>query len=374
VCSFLSCYFGSSELLVSHLPQYVPNFYMEGTQTNQPVNLGNGSELTLHTGLEILKRTGLANLYFRLCARFGHSSYNLFDDTLQSHISDYARTQTEFPICPLYKMAIRFNKVNWLQTKASRRVDKQQSPRSIRKPRRRFYWGSKDAYLGLPRYDCQSPIQKRKKIKGLDCEIHAKILRQRLQDLLLTWKGHSIHTEVKESPFRRNSIKSARPQQPSTETNPQPPPIMACNSIRYDNALNECLKAAELDPQNIKILYQLASIYTGLGRSQDATNIYARIESVLRPPRTMPCRQRPVPIRMEIPHINPNFTATLAKLSSTTTSGPAHGNQIPLFDPPSLLNTTTQAMRSTISSNAGFTGYTSLVGVRVQQPSYAFLR
>jgi hypothetical protein len=272
-------------------------------------------------------------------------------------------------------MAIHFNKVNWLQTKASRRVDKQQSPRSIRKPRRRPYWGSKDAYLGLPRYDCQSPIHKRKKIKGLDYEIHAKILRQRLQDLLVTWKGYSIHTEAKESPFKHSSIKSARPQQPSTETNPQPPPTTAYNlDIRYDNALNECLKAAKLDPQDTKILYQLASIYTGLGRSQDATNIYARIESVLRPPRAMPCRQRPVPIRMEIPHINPNFTATLAKLSSTTTSGTANGNQIPLFDPASLLNTITQAMRPTIPTNAGFTGYTSLVGLRVQQPSYPFLR
>jgi tetratricopeptide (TPR) repeat protein len=348
---------------------------MEGTQTNQPVNLSNGSRLTQHTGLEILKRTGLANLYLRLCARFEHSSYNLFDDTLQSHLSDYTRTRIKFPICPLHKMAIRFNKVNWLQTKASRRVDKQQSPRSVRKPRRRPHWGSKDAYLGLPRYDCQSPIEKHKKIKGLDCEIHAKILRQRLQDLLVTWKGHNIHTEVKESPFRHSLIKSARPQQPSTETNPQPSPSTACNSdIRYDNSLNECLKAAELDPQNIKILYQLASIYTGLGRSQDATNIYARIESVLRPPRAMPCLQRPVPIRKEVPHINPNFTATLAKLGSTTTSGPANGNQIPLFDLASLLNTTTQAMRFTISSNAGFTGYTSLVGIRVQQPSYASLR
>src|SRR5882757_7772160 len=46
----------------------------------------------------------------------------------------------------------------------------------------------------------------------------------------------------------------------------------------YINALDDCSRADELDPQNPKILLRLARIYTSLGRAQDALNTYGRIQ------------------------------------------------------------------------------------------------
>jgi DnaJ family protein C protein 7 len=47
---------------------------------------------------------------------------------------------------------------------------------------------------------------------------------------------------------------------------------------QYNDALNDCLRADELDPQNPKILLRLARVYTSLGRPQDALSTYARIQ------------------------------------------------------------------------------------------------
>lgn len=44
------------------------------------------------------------------------------------------------------------------------------------------------------------------------------------------------------------------------------------------NALEDCTRADELEPQNPKILLRLARIYTSLGRPQDALDTYARIQ------------------------------------------------------------------------------------------------
>jgi len=86
------------------------------------------------------------------------------------------------------------------------RLDKQKTPHQSRKVRRQFCWASMDGKLGLPNYDCQSPWQKGKKIRGLDCEAHAKILQQRLQDLLDTQNAdnrHNTATEPSVEPKRR---------------------------------------------------------------------------------------------------------------------------------------------------------------------------
>ncbi len=47
---------------------------------------------------------------------------------------------------------------------------------------------------------------------------------------------------------------------------------------QYINALDDCIRADELEPQNPKILLRLARIYTSLGRPQDALDTYARIQ------------------------------------------------------------------------------------------------
>lgn len=47
---------------------------------------------------------------------------------------------------------------------------------------------------------------------------------------------------------------------------------------QYNEALNDCLKADEINPQNPKILLRLARVYTSLGRPQDALHTYARIQ------------------------------------------------------------------------------------------------
>lgn len=49
-------------------------------------------------------------------------------------------------------------------------------------------------------------------------------------------------------------------------------------SGQYNDALDDCLRADELDPINSKILLRLARVYTSLGRPQDALDTYARIQ------------------------------------------------------------------------------------------------
>ncbi|PNY20896.1 DnaJ subfamily C member 7 [Tolypocladium capitatum] len=46
---------------------------------------------------------------------------------------------------------------------------------------------------------------------------------------------------------------------------------------QYDAALEDCSRAADLDPQNAKVLLRLARIYTGLGRPQEAMTTFGRI-------------------------------------------------------------------------------------------------
>lgn len=76
---------------------------------------------------------------------------------------------------------------------------------AFRKPLgKRFSWSSKEAHSGLPKYDCQTPIQKRRGIKSLDCETHAKILREKLQCLLETGELDKLSRTIKE--FRRSSV------------------------------------------------------------------------------------------------------------------------------------------------------------------------
>ncbi|POS84306.1 hypothetical protein EPUL_005218 [Erysiphe pulchra] len=47
---------------------------------------------------------------------------------------------------------------------------------------------------------------------------------------------------------------------------------------QYSQALDDCIKASLLEPQNPKILLRLARIYTNLGRPQDALDTYSRID------------------------------------------------------------------------------------------------
>ncbi|TWU75803.1 hypothetical protein ED733_004120 [Metarhizium rileyi] len=46
---------------------------------------------------------------------------------------------------------------------------------------------------------------------------------------------------------------------------------------QYEAALEDCSRAADLDPQNSKILLRLARIYTGLGRPEEAMTTFSRI-------------------------------------------------------------------------------------------------
>lgn len=46
---------------------------------------------------------------------------------------------------------------------------------------------------------------------------------------------------------------------------------------QYDAALEDCSRAADVDPQNPKILLRLARIYTGLGRPEEAMTTFGRI-------------------------------------------------------------------------------------------------
>jgi DnaJ family protein C protein 7 len=46
---------------------------------------------------------------------------------------------------------------------------------------------------------------------------------------------------------------------------------------QYEAALEDCSRAADLDPQNPKVLLRLARIYTGLGRPEEAMTTFSRI-------------------------------------------------------------------------------------------------
>lgn len=46
---------------------------------------------------------------------------------------------------------------------------------------------------------------------------------------------------------------------------------------QYESALEDCSRAADMDPQNAKILLRLARIYTGLGRPEEAMTTFGRI-------------------------------------------------------------------------------------------------
>lgn len=47
---------------------------------------------------------------------------------------------------------------------------------------------------------------------------------------------------------------------------------------KYASALEDCSRAADLDPQNPKILLRLARIYTGLGQPEEAMTTFGRID------------------------------------------------------------------------------------------------
>jgi DnaJ family protein C protein 7 len=74
------------------------------------------------------------------------------------------------------------------------------------------------------------------------------------------------------------SITAAVEAQPSSATYLSNRAAAYISNGQYNDALNDCLRADELDPQNPKILLRLARVYTSLGRPQDALNTYARIQ------------------------------------------------------------------------------------------------
>ena len=65
----------------------------------------------------------------------------------------------------------------------------------------------------------------------------------------------------------------------------------------YTSALDDCLRAAELDPQNPKILLRLARIYTSLGKPRDAIMTFGRIH----PP---PSAKDMAPAKDMLHHVN----------------------------------------------------------------------
>lgn len=66
---------------------------------------------------------------------------------------------------------------------------------------------------------------------------------------------------------------------------------------QYEAALDDCSRAADLDPQNPKILLRLARIYTGLGRPEEAMTTFGRIN----PP---PSAKDTAPTKEMMHHIN----------------------------------------------------------------------
>lgn len=64
----------------------------------------------------------------------------------------------------------------------------------------------------------------------------------------------------------------------------------------YKNALEDCLRADELDPQNPKILLRLARTYTNLGQPQEALDTFARIQPA-------PSAKDVAPAKSQLQHI-----------------------------------------------------------------------
>lgn len=69
------------------------------------------------------------------------------------------------------------------------------------------------------------------------------------------------------------------------------------SSGQYEAALDDCSRAADLDPQNPKVLLRLARIYTALGRPEEAMTTFGRIS----PP---PSAKDTAPTKEMLHHIN----------------------------------------------------------------------
>jgi DnaJ homolog subfamily C member 7 len=81
---------------------------------------------------------------------------------------------------------------------------------------------------------------------------------------------------------------------------------------KFDSALEDCRRAAELDPENSKILQRLARIYTSLGQPEDALSTFDRIQ----PP---PSAKDTLPAREMLRHLNSAKHAAEAGQSSMVT-------------------------------------------------------
>jgi hypothetical protein len=106
--------------------------------------------------------------------------------------------------------------------------------------------------------------------------------------------------------------------------------------------------------------------------SRDSTIVFSQHPSM-----EISCSLPPSPIREEVPRIEdylaivPGYNSQVGfSRASTSTSREADSNSIPLFDPRSLPNTD---VRSVVSTNGDFNGYTSISDLAVQPPSYPFL-
>jgi DnaJ family protein C protein 7 len=65
---------------------------------------------------------------------------------------------------------------------------------------------------------------------------------------------------------------------------------------RFVEALEDCKTADELDPNNMKILLRLGRLYTGLGRPDEALNVFAQIN----PPASVKDKQPAVSMKQHI--------------------------------------------------------------------------
>ncbi len=184
-----------------------------------------------------------------------------------------------------------------------------------------FFWSPEDAHGSLPKHDCQTPIQKRRGIKSLDCETHARILRKQLQRLLETGELDKLSRTVKEGAPRPISSKSQSQE----------------NAIR--NESQQCVR--ELPPSM----------------------------SILKD-------QRPPPIPMEGPRINPNHPAVPPSYMGLSNSDPERidPHHIPLFEPTVIQKLAEQRAREPVSLHVYAAAYDKIVGLGVQPPSRAHLR
>lgn len=171
---------------------------------------------------------------------------------------------------------------------------------------------SKDAPSGLPKYDCQTPIQKRRGIKSLDCETHAKILREKLQRLLETGELDKLSRTVKEGAPRAISSKSQSQE----------------NTIRNKSQLR-----VRESPPSISILID----------------------------------QRLPSIRMEVPRINSAYPAVTPSYMGLSNSDPERidPHHIPLFEPTVLQKLAAQRARQPVSLHVYAAAYNNIVGLGV---------